>query len=362
MRASGLGPAALALSFARLAFGPGSLGFSDFIRLRLYDPDIRTAGGLESFVGQRRNRDLCVAANFRHDWLGLMSDKVAALGYLAAHGLPTILIRAIYAPRLSGGSERVLTDRPALEAFLLDPGHYPLFGKPIEGGQSLGAIALARCCIGTRMLERQDGSRLALDDLMEAIDTHYRDGYLFQPLAAPEPSIAALCGARLATVRIVTLAHQDGPRVFRAAWKLPAGINAADNYWRGGNLLGQIDRVTGRLGRVVSGIGLALREHTRHPDTGADFTGARHPHWEATCALAVEGARLMRHVPLIGWDIACTANGPVIVEMNETPDFFLVQLADRSGVLGLEFDAFLADQRGRASVHRRRMRHMIDRL
>ena len=153
VRASGLGPAALALSFARLAFGPGSLGFSDVVRLRLYDPALRAAGSLETFVGQRRNRDLCVTANFRHDWLGLMSDKVAALGYLAAHGLPTIPVRAIDAPRLSGGSGRVLTDRRTLEAFLLDPGRYPLFGKRVEEVQSLGAIALARCCPDTRMLD-----------------------------------------------------------------------------------------------------------------------------------------------------------------------------------------------------------------
>jgi len=362
VRASGLGPAALALSFARLAFGPGSLGFSDFLRLRLYEPDLRAAGGLERFVGQRRNRDLCVTANYRHDWLGLMSDKVAMLGYLAAHGLPTIPIRAIYAPRLTGGSARVLTDRRTLEAFLLDTSHYPLFGKPVEGVQSLGTIGLARCWPGTRMLERQDGSLLPLDELMEAIDARYRDGYLFQPLTTPDPAIAALCGARLATIRILTLASDQGPVLFRAAWKLPAGINVADNYWRGGNLLGQIDLETGCLGRVVSGTGLDLREHERHPDTGAPFAGACHPHWQATCALALEGARLMRHVPLIGWDIACTAHGPVIVEMNETPDFFLVQLADRKGVLGPDFDAFLAEQRAHASTHRRRMRSLIDKL
>ncbi|MCJ2067349.1 hypothetical protein MKK75_00775 [Methylobacterium sp. J-030] len=362
VRASGLGPAALTLSFARLAFGPGSLSFSDFVGLRLYDPEFRTVGGLYRFVGRRRNRELCLTANYRHDWLGLMSDKVAALGYLAAHGLPTIPIRAIYAPQLSAGSERILADRRTLEAFLLDPGHYPLFGKPVAGFQSLGTIALGRCHPGARMLERHDGSLLALDDLVEAIDAGFRDGYLFQPFAAPDPAIAALSGPRLATIRLLTLASQGGPRLFRAAWKLPAGSNAADNYWRGGNLLGQIDLATGALGRVVSGTGPALHAHGHHPDTGASFAGVRHPHWAATCALALEGARLMRHVPLIGWDIACTSDGPVIVEMNETPDFFLVQLADRRGVLSPEFDAFLAEQRASAVAHRRNVRRTIETL
>ncbi|SDN52969.1 hypothetical protein SAMN05216360_10924 [Methylobacterium phyllostachyos] len=108
------------------------------------------------------------------------------------------------------------------------------------------------------------------------------------------------------------------------------GINAAANDWRGGNLLGQIDR-DGMPGCMVS-----------------------------TCARAREGARPMRHAPLIGWDIACTAEGAVIVEMNGTPDVLLVQRADRIGVLGPDCDAFLAKQRAHASTHRRRMRNLID--
>ena len=118
----------------------------------------------------------------------------------------------------------------------------------------------------------------------------------------------------------------------------------------------------GRLGRVVSGTGLALREHAVHPDTGIALAGFQHPHWAAMSGLALEGARLMRHVPLIGWDVACTTLGPVIVEMNEAPDFFLVQLADRKGVLGPEFDAFLAEQRRRAVDHRRTMKRTIAKL
>ena len=69
-----------------------------------------------------------------------------------------------------------------LEAFLLDPAHYPLFGKPVEGVQSLGSIALAGCAPGSRMLARSDGTAIPLDAVVEAIHDGYRDGYVFQPL------------------------------------------------------------------------------------------------------------------------------------------------------------------------------------
>ena len=47
---------------------------------------------------------------------------------------------------------------------------------------------------------------------------------------------------------------------------------------------------------------------------------------------------------LIGWDIACTDQGPMIVEMNECPDSFISQFADRRGLLDETLQKFIAFQ------------------
>ena len=138
-----------------------------------------------------------------------------------------------------------------------------------------------------------------------------------------------------------------------ACWKVPAGANVADNYWRDGNLLAQLDLVQGTVKRVVSGAGLGLAHHIVHPDTKIHMIGFRIPHWDAMVATVTEAARLMRHVPLIGWDVAALEDGPVIVEMNERPDFFLPQLADARGVLDAELTDFLATQKRKAAEWRK---------
>ena len=136
----------------------------------------------------------------------------------------------------------------------------------------------------------------------------------------------------------------------------------ADNYWRAGNLLAQVQMESGRILRVTSGAGLEARNHLTHPDTGAALIGFELPQWNAMKQLALDGARVMRHVSLIGWDIACTDKGPVIVEMNETPDFFLVQFADRRGILDDEFRAFRALQAKNAAAHVKQIQVDIGKL
>lgn len=360
--ASGLSHTAIASAFARLARGPGKLSFQDFIRLRLFDRAISASAPPSEFVGQRRNRDICVTVNYRHDWFGLMSDKVALSAYLASYGLPTIPVAAIYAPELGAGAPPVLSSRDALERFLTAPGNFPLFGKPVEGFQSLGSIAMRHWQSEQRELETMDGRRIPIGQIVSEIESHYRSGYIFQALKSPHPRIRNLCGERLASVRVLTVLTDAGPKVTRACWKIPAGGNMADNYWRPGNLLAQIDLDTGRVLRVTSGAGLEMILHERHPDTGTLLTGFEIPHWDELKRLALLGARVMRHMPLIGWDIAPAESGPVIVEMNETPDFFLVQFADRRGILDAEFRAFMDFQAKNAAAHAKETRAAIAKL
>jgi len=348
--------------YATLAFGPGQVSFSDYTRLRLFDDAFYAGSDKRTVVGQRRNFDIDLTINYRHDWMGLFSNKVASASYLAAHGFPTIPVAAIYAKDLAGASHLVARNRDDLRAFLVNEANYPLFGKPIEGIQSLGSIGLKRYLPGTDSLETVDGREIPLDHFILDIDEHYAHGYLFQNFLTPHPAICAVCGDRPATVRIVTLAFEADPKVFRACWKIPVGSNVADNYWRPGNLLAQIDLTNGRVKRVTCGTGLDLTEHTQHPDSKSQLVGMEVPNWTRMFQTAVEAARLMRHMPLIGWDMALLETGPVIVEMNEKPDFFLNQLADGRGVLDEELASFIKSQKKKAADRVRSIKREVHQL
>jgi hypothetical protein len=352
----GVAPMQIAMEFARLSFGPGKVSLEDYIKYRLFDDAFLDGADKRAFVGQRRNLELINEANYRSDWFGLLSNKVASASYLAAYGLPTIPMRAIFAPGLKAKTPNLLRSREELRAFLLAPQSYPLFGKPAESVQSLGALALSGCDPKTEEVIDLSGRSQSVELVLDDIEKHYRAGYVFQELLQSHRDLLSVIGPRLATVRVITLRTEDGAKVFRCGWKIPANGNIADNFWRSGNLLAGIDVETGRVRRVTSGTGFELRNITLHPDTAANLIGVAIPEWDRMKEIAIEGAKLLHHVGMVGWDMAATDQGPIIVEANSGSDFMLVQLAERRGVLDDEFQEFLARRKRDAVAHQKRMK------
>jgi hypothetical protein len=353
-------PLSIMREYCSLAFGPGRVSFEDYTRLRLFDQDYYP--DKRAVVGQRKNRDLDLTINFRHDWIGLFDNKIASDSYLAAHGFPTIPLLGIYTEKLASPSHLVIASADGLKAFLRRPDHYPMFGKPTEGLQSIGSIGLAHYDLRTDRLETIGGENISVDDYVSDVLNNFSQGYLFQKFLAPHPAIREVCGNRLATARIVTLARDGEPSVFRACWKIPSGPNMADNYWRAGNLVAQIDIATGKVLRVMSGTGLELAYHSEHPDTKAPLVGMAIPRWDELKQTAIEAARLLRHMPLIGFDMAMSETGPVVVEMNHNPDLFLNQLADGRGVLDAEFSMVVADQKRKAAERTKTIKREVSQL
>ncbi len=338
----------------KTSFGPGKLSLDEFVALRLFDLNRYVGADLREFVGLRAMRRIWLGANFRLEFFDVIRNKIAMTAMLEAHGFPAIAIDAFFTAEAGYESPKCLRSRAALKSFLMSRARYPLFGKPMHGFQSLGSASLLRVDPGKGRLLARDGSETDIDSFVDDIAAHYPDGYFFQPHVSTHPETRALCGDRLATVRVVTLMTGGGAKIWRACEKLPAGSNVVDNYWRAGNLLVRLDPATGRRSAATSGAGLALQEHGRHPDTGEAIAGGFVPNWSAVCELAKEGARLFKEAGLIGWDIAPVETGAIIVEANATPDFFLPQLAERRGALDPEFRAFLAERKLRAREWKRR--------
>ncbi len=331
---------------ARLSFAPSRISPEEYLDLRLYDDGALAGADKKQFVGMKGCKWIGLEANQNPNWFAMATEKLPFYAVMGAYGLPTIKQKAVYHPRVKLPGLNSIPNKDELAIWLRKPEHFPCFGKPVSGSLSLGTVAIESYDPTTDKLLLSSGRQVDVAPLVEEIRANYRqDGYMFQERLEPHPELRALTGNRIGTIRVYTIWGDQGPEVFRVCWKVPAGANMADNFWRNGNMLAALDETTGTVKRVIRGTGPRQVEVENHPDTGARLVGATIPNFKDILDLSLWGARVLNEVPLIGWDIAMTDRGAVLVEANNTPDFRLVQMAERRGVYDDRMTAFLARMR-----------------
>ncbi len=320
----------------RLGMGDGRISRQDYYYYRLYDDGLYSPEEKRRFLSDDISYPITAKCCDIYAW-GTADDKLVAYTILGAHGAPVPETQAAYC--LSGrncGKVRTLGSVEELGRFLASEARYPLFAKPIGGIGSYGACRIEGESAGK--IRFSDGTVLSVADFAARLDA--QDGYLFQTVLPPHPRLQEITGI-VSTVRLVVIIEDGRPQILHAIWKLPAGGNVADNFWRPGNILAEVDAETGIVRRAMRGFGPATEEIESHPDSGRPIRGVTLPHWPEVRSLCLDCAPIFIALRYQSWDIALCPEGPVIVEVNTGSAFNLPQLATGRGLLTDRFRAFL---------------------
>ena len=340
---------------ARLSFGRTALLTDEYFTLRLFD-EKNLQSPKNSFAGKNGIRKVWMTANYKENWFGPMSDKLAFDMMLGGMGLPVCKTKAYFTTGHNVPALKVMRTRAELEAFLTNADNYPFFSKPRISSLSLGSASAVGYDAATGTIRMLSGKQVKLASFIDDIIEHFEEGYLFQERVVPHETVRKICGDRAATLRVYSIMGENGPEVFRMVWKVPGGKNVADNFWRKGNILAALDYETGRITRAVTGVALDQVEVEHHPDSGCKLVGAEVPNFHKVVELAKEAHRVFGEVNLIGWDIVPTDEGGVIIEGNFAPDFKLVQMAERRGIMDERMAAFLARCKADEKAYKTRMK------
>lgn len=151
-----------------------------------------------------------------------------------------------------------------------------------------------------------------------------RGDHVLEDLIVQHPLMASLNATSVNTVRLVTVIDNDQQvEVIAAVLRMGNG-GVIDNYSAGG-MAAPVDMATGRVWQ-----GATYRDSTRqmeriHPTSHVEIVGFMVPYWEETLALVKDAAWVVPEVRAVGWDIAITENGPILVEGNDNWDKTIVQ-------------------------------------
>lgn len=129
------------------------------------------------------------------------------------------------------------------------------------------------------------------------------------------------------TLRVMTFAHNDQSRVVMAVARVGSGASIMDNFHQGGmGVLIDMDR--GCL--VGNGFDKKVNESPTSV-TGVVFDGYPIPYWDEVKEMVCEAALVNQGVNLIGWDVALSVDGPLIIEANRGPGWDVTQVPAMHG-------------------------------
>ncbi len=146
--------------------------------------------------------------------------------------------------------------------------------------------------------------------------------WMLQPRLRPHHDLVPLMpGPGLGTVRIHTFLDQSGQVHLRwPSLKIPGEGSVSDNFRRGfgGSAAAPIDPGSGVLehGVVRAAPAAPVQQLDHHPPTGIIFRDCVIPRWEELKEAVERAARCFPELPTLGWDVAVTPDGPVMLEAN----------------------------------------------
>jgi len=230
------------------------------------------------------------------------------LGRLCAH----VGMDDAAAPLRSGSDLARLLDAHRLESAVF---------KPLEGHGGKGVLIVE--------LQRTDGDYLVRPVcggapmslqayVQDALALSRGGDWLVEERLAQHPVTAALNPTSVNTVRIWVCRHNGGMRVLLAYLRIGRRGMHVDNASSGG-IVAPIELELGVLDAARD----ATAErcvYDRHPDTHAPIRGVRLPCWDEVVDLAVRVLGAFPALRFAGMDIAIGEKGPVVIEMNVSPD------------------------------------------
>ncbi|MBQ6334188.1 MAG: hypothetical protein IJI46_03850 [Erysipelotrichaceae bacterium] len=159
---------------------------------------------------------------------------------------------------------------------------------------------------------------------LKQIYEYLKENHLFiEESIVQHKEMAKLHKESINTIRITTLLdNNDEAHVMYALQRIGIGDMMVDNVGSGG-----IYTVLSEDGEIVNPCwsDKTITTYEKHPTTGLDLIGFKVPYFEKALQLCKKAAKVEKHVRYVGWDIAITDKGPVIVEGNPLPGYDMPQ-------------------------------------
>lgn len=239
----------------------------------------------------------------------LARDKFIGHALLDSVKVPTSILYFAYDEETSGDdNEFVLHNKEQVISRIKDLGITEFVAKP---------AADSAHGVGVGVYKVDDfvefgGTKSSVSDILKG------KMILFESLIKQTGQMASINKSSVNTVRMMTALYPNNEVKLMAAFiKIGRAGSCVDNAGSGGNVDCAVNLETGELYNALQfNSWKDIQKIEKHPDSGVQLNGLVINNWSEIKkrVLAMQGQ--IPYLKTIGWDVALTDNGPVIIEIN----------------------------------------------
>lgn len=256
---------------------------------------------LKTYVPQKAYARHCVNKNPTYQIL--IDDKILFHDIMRCYGLPVPERYFSYSYGMFKANGRLLSDAE-VDDILSQATDARIFLKRNMCGMGSGVHTANR---------REDGYYTAAGVKLTAatIRHHFANTqYIFERQIKQHPVMAQFNPDSVNTFRVVTYHN----RAIACGARFGRSGSFVDNCSKGGVVV-SVDMATGLLGAY------GMRKYDpvkyyEHPDTHVAFKDVEVPFWKEIVSLVERTSQMLPYYSSVGFDVACTTDGPVVVEIN----------------------------------------------
>lgn len=181
----------------------------------------------------------------------------------------------------------------------------------VEGKERIFCKLRSKTCgIGCERLNVKDFADVdALWDYLKE-----KEFYTIEDVIVPHPDVAKLYSNAVNSMRIITLTDAKGEvHILYVVHKIGLNGSIIDNNCMFAPVDIESERFLYPAHAGDTPLGIV---YTEHPETGIRIPGYKLPMVKEAVAMVKEAAKIVPQVRYVGWDVAATPTGPVIIEGN----------------------------------------------
>lgn len=174
---------------------------------------------------------------------------------------------------------------------------------------------------GVKKLDTKDFDDHAM--LYEYLRGKHGDNGIIEGWIVQHDSVSKIYDKAVNPIRIITVLENGKCNILYATFTIGNGLEVANASL--GDMIARVDLASGEVDSPAQTE--TWQVYYKHPISGCDIPGFRIPYWDGIIELVDRASRVVPEVGYVGWDIAVTPEGPILIEGNDNPGWTSQQMS-----------------------------------